>query len=618
MTIQAKYSSETADWLRPKTVCRYIHPPMAERMYTLWPEGKIILGINNTYIDFVGYRKLECSGLWLVHGENDEPFDFRCAKNTVPTDGTPIHGLSFQKNGFHIHLETFCSIGQKPICFIRLRLTGTGESLTDEPFALLLRSGREHRLVFGSPDGYISYAPDISVWKNSPSTWLSAKDSTLTLLRDDDVFLSADGSVPLHFDEKAGTLRFSVPPRSGKTTELLLAFGKGEALPFDYEQEKRRAAAFWKRELARIDRLPESIADDPEKLRMVQNLTIHILQCFARSAETGNMLPRQGGLQRLVWPWECMPVLEALSRIGDFADYVEPALSLYFDVFQGPDGEIRPHTAINWANITASALYSFAIYCKCNSKRFYHLYRDNAMAAFDWIKRIRASSSVTKGCIPGLFPPMRSNDWKQIFQRWSGTDVTNVEGLMAFADTAEFFHDPRALEIREEAQDYLNTMRGLMKKFEEEAGESDQLRVPITPDGNDEQLLREFYPNFHFGKMTKTGVVRAADVPRVKNYIAARGIYGEKELYGHMPYRDGNTHIWYTTNPDYDWFLTWLHLGRRDLAEKILESQIAYSMTDEYYTMERYADNDPYYMPWSPNASGNGRILIMLLDLARK
>ena len=37
-------------------------------------------------------------------------------------------------------------------------------------------------------------------------------------------------------------------------------------------------------------------------------------------------------------------------------------------------------------------------------------------------------------------------------------------------------------------------------------------------------------------------------------------------------------------------------------------------MTDEYYMVERYADNDPYYVPWSPNSSANGRLISMLLD----
>lgn len=38
-----------------------------------------------------------------------------------------------------------------------------------------------------------------------------------------------------------------------------------------------------------------------------------------------------------------------------------------------------------------------------------------------------------------------------------------------------------------------------------------------------------------------------------------------------------------------------------------------YSMTAEYYVGERYRDDTPWYFPWSPNASGSGRIVQMLL-----
>jgi hypothetical protein len=37
-------------------------------------------------------------------------------------------------------------------------------------------------------------------------------------------------------------------------------------------------------------------------------------------------------------------------------------------------------------------------------------------------------------------------------------------------------------------------------------------------------------------------------------------------------------------------------------------------MTSEYYMIERYHENDPYFCPWSPNASANGRLINMLLD----
>ena len=62
---------KTESWLRPKTTRRYLHPPKAERLYTLWAEGKLILGEVNRCIDWRSYRWLDCHGLWLVQGEAD-------------------------------------------------------------------------------------------------------------------------------------------------------------------------------------------------------------------------------------------------------------------------------------------------------------------------------------------------------------------------------------------------------------------------------------------------------------------------------------------------------------------------------------------------------------------
>lgn len=43
-------------------------------------------------------------------------------------------------------------------------------------------------------------------------------------------------------------------------------------------------------------------------------------------------------------------------------------------------------------------------------------------------------------------------------------------------------------------------------------------------------------------------------------------------------------------------------------------AQMKWGMSKEYYMLERYADNDPYWTPWMPNASANGRMLMMLAD----
>jgi hypothetical protein len=46
----------------------------------------------------------------------------------------------------------------------------------------------------------------------------------------------------------------------------------------------------------------------------------------------------------------------------------------------------------------------------------------------------------------------------------------------------------------------------------------------------------------------------------------------------------------------------------------VFDATVKYSVSDEYYVGERYRDDNPWYFPWSPNASGSGRIIRMLLN----
>jgi hypothetical protein len=48
--------------------------------------------------------------------------------------------------------------------------------------------------------------------------------------------------------------------------------------------------------------------------------------------------------------------------------------------------------------------------------------------------------------------------------------------------------------------------------------------------------------------------------------------------------------------------------------KEILDAQLKYIMTPEYYMMERYDETNPFYTPWLPNASANGRTMLMILD----
>ena len=50
------------------------------------------------------------------------------------------------------------------------------------------------------------------------------------------------------------------------------------------------------------------------------------------------------------------------------------------------------------------------------------------------------------------------------------------------------------------------------------------------------------------------------------------------------------------------------------MADTILAATLKFAMTRELYVGERYRDDEPWFLPWSPNRSGSGRIVQMLLE----
>ena len=102
--------------------------------------------------------------------------------------------------------------------------------------------------------------------------------------------------------------------------------------------------------------------------------------------------------------------------------------------------------------------------------------------------------------------------------------------------------------------------------------------------------------------------------PFQERIVVANGLYAN-QIARTPECRD---HIWYTTWSELQWFRAWRRVGRDDLAKQTLDACLKYALTDELYVGERYHDANPWYYPWSPNASGSGRLTMMLLELAEK
>ena len=599
---------------RAKTSKRYVHPPLCERMFTLWAEGKILFGdvkLDSKECNIQPEKYFDrCVGgcMWPVYGDELQRFDFKAAKNQITRDGTPIHGIVFQAGDLEFSMEVFCNSARKATLFGRLTAKNTGAQPIRETLRLLLRTAPEGDLVHGRCDGYVSYDPDVQVMKDAARTW-EEKDGRFT---DGERVFSVVGAHA--WDTQTGAVVLRAALAAGEESSWLISFDKGEVTDFDYEEEKAKCTAFWNKEMERITKLPKTLARDPHVMEMVRHMVSQYLQLLAMPEGTDMLLPRQGGLRRIIWPTEEMFAIEGFSRIGDFSDYMEETFRTYFEVMQLPTGEIGP-MGIYWASMTAAVIYAFVRYCQQGgSDDFFEKYRANVLRAFWFIKDLRRGVEDTPELAGGLFPILRGIDWAHLFQGWTSTDVFNVLALDALAELFEARNDPQAQEVRREHGAYLADMKRHFKKYYDAAEGSDILRIPLKPVGDDSALVEDFFPELYHGRFVWCGVIdKEEDIYRVFNHMVSADITRDGlGLYGQMRYRSGKPNIWYLSFPDYYWFMIWMKLGRRDKAREILEAQFRHGMSEEYCFVERIDSTDGFYVPWAPNCSAMGRALTML------
>ncbi len=594
-----------ASWQRQKTTRVYLNPPKSERVVTLWREGKLMLGEVELTKELTvpNYYRAISSGFWPVYGEECNAADFKTAEFIVRDDAIPVHALQNRFGELDVKIEAFCDTDRKTSVFTSFTVFNNSEST--QKFGLMLRTGEESKLVFDAPDVYKSYAPDITVWKEMAADWKQHG----AILKSGDYFLLpvSDSWV---FDEAIGVLWINVNPKETKT--LSVSFGKEKIPTLDYETQKSETVAFYK---ALLDRCTFKANMD---CSMVRSLVIQLLQCFSCPKDTDLVLCRQGGLQRRTWPFEAMYVLEALDRIGDFDDYVEPVIDLYFNVMQKETGEVVP-LGIYWALSTGVCIGSFASHALLKDKDFYNKYRKQVMAGFDFIKNTRVKNSTDPAIKNGLFPPKQSCDSENVLQAWTMTDAHNVMGLGKLLQAARHFNDPKADEIEAEYLDYRKVLQECFDEAKSLSAESISLKITnYVPGVGGDELKHPFRP--YCGTISACLEIEKQDVLRMIKALEENRSHHEG-LYARMPdhYRmhddDSVVRMWYTTLDEFYWFKTFKRLGMIDSCREIINSTVKYAMTDEYYMTERFHENDPWFTPWSPNASGNGRLIIMLSEI---
>lgn len=602
-------------WLKPVTTRRYIHCPKAERMYTLWSEGKIIFGeMMESFNGEKYWDEVPCSGIWFTYG-NKNQFDFKKTVNHFRKDGIPVHSVEHTINDITVNIEAISDIDRKPTCFIKVTFTNNSKKNVCEKFGFYLRSGLEGTLVYGAPDNYTSYNPDINVWKEHKSDWKTVNGA----IKNGEEFVTVKSQIPFNFDNQNGYGEFEILLNANAKEEIYFSFGKGEALNFDYNTEKEKTIKYWENELSKLT-LPEKVNNNPEVLSIIRSLTIQILQNFCYYPNWDYMVLRQGGLQRRIWLWEAMCALKVLPTIGNYDDYVDEIIKFYFEKLQQENGEVVT-LGEPWANATSSALQTFVPLALKKGKEYFEKYRDNAYKAFRWIKETRALSLTMDNMVDGFFPSMQGSDFKGVFQNWWFTDTCNVTGLKQLLKLFEHFGDNAAKEVKAELEDYLAAFKKYLDKAKEDSKDKEYLYIPLSPNGDTPEFRKSFGFNgliFGVGSMlAKT----EEDMDRIfKLYdLEGRVDHDHGMLCTLMPQRASATNpkglpVWYVGSTEHSLYYFYKKFNNVAKMKACLESTYKFAMTEEQYMVERYSQEDPYFAPWSPNVSENGRFIEMLCD----
>ena len=508
-------------WEKPKTTRRYLHGPLSERLLTFWREGKLVFAENEHSSDWrLPYAKQSAHAAWLVRGDGT-PFDFKAAELNVTVGGEPDHSQSWMDNGVCVRLSACAPFGRKPSVFARASFSNEGAVLVTREFLVLLRYAPEMMLIHSGPDVYSFYEADVKKWLDiAAADWHRDGDA----FRNGDRFVSFRGGegTGLSWDSEKGGVKFSVQLKPGETKCVDFTLGRGEESAVGYDAAHSAMKAAWNAELSRLV-LPETARRDRERKKLMRHLAVQMLQCIGMPANgAGHVLPRQGGLQRLVWPGESIHVVIALDLLG-LSNYADEICDFYMKHCMQDSGEAGPFRN-NWAGDTAYVLRIFAQHCfETRNTAMWHKYSTKAAKAFAWIRAKRTAD--------GLFPAMKSTDSASGLQHWGHTDLVNMEALEWYAKACEMFEEANAPEVRAEWKDYRATIVKILDGWRKKSMGKDELFLPITATGErEDELVKQGFFYLHPAGFAESSLLTSDELLRLRTNILRRGFANENGL----------------------------------------------------------------------------------------
>ena len=643
----AHLSSVAHPWGKPFTNKRYLHPPFAENIITMWPTSMIMIGeilaedpqhyetVEGFGEGFVGgvasagvvftlkresdaisrLRNLKRFPMYDKYRLEHELMPLECTEYKTRKDGIPIHSLIKDLDAVKFYQEAFCDSERVSTAYIKVTIeNGFGIPQTVE-LGALVRTGPEFMLTgCFEPDGYAKYEPSRARFEAKEMLRYEKKNGYLT-----------DGSYKLYFDKKS-PFRFDGENDLDITLDLApyekrsftFAFTRSTEKPKSYSAAKREAENFWKTELRKAKFTPDKSGIEP----MFYNFLAQELQMFAKPRGAEYTIMRQGATQRYHWP-EAKEMVKALCHIGGYSEYIDAGLSHYFGEMQQKEGEDTGKIfdkRVPWNSRTAAALEMLADAVD-SDPRFYEKYIENAMLGFRWMERERAKSADIEGAIAGLFPPGIATDSHfESAQQWTFADTSMLRGYEYFLNLLKKQNSPYAAEVQKGYDDYFGVMKGLFDKFAEEQVDSEFLYLPRDPK-NDPEIEKELNQVDFFLYMFPNealslglGGYGTKNAEKVIHTYSCGGQAKNGLIYPMYRSTSGVGRTWYTTWGEHDRYVYYKRSGNREECKKLIDALLKYNVTTEYYQCERYDDHDAFVAPWMPNASANGRLLDMLFD----
>lgn len=612
-------------WERQKTTKLYLHPPRSERMVTFWPDFKVV----NSPIKRELRQGARAFGFIILAGDPAQPLCWQNSAFSVREDGIPIPAINQSEADFDLTMEAFCDTDRAPAVYVRLTVRNLRPWSIEGRLSVIPRTGAETNMMGINSDGYCSYEPTLETWGMLPCDW-ALKDKAI---QSPEYFLAFESKQPftLEWDRGKSTdslhkrnlchIHFSLEQGDSLTLDLLL--DKGSLRPFNYDKEKQRTEEFWKSELGKITHFPKS--NTAAYRTMFLHQIAQMMQMVVRHEGEDYTAVIQGGISRGIWPLEAVELLLGL----DLAGLHEYSYEVYqfFKTSQKKEGDDIgnfPSMVVQpWANNTGGILWGLSQHLRiCKSRTRFEEFRSALLEGFEWIRRTRLKHA--SGGEKGLFPPMRASDWGGEAQSWCWTDAWNVMGLEELSKTLKEFGDSAHECVLKEAQDYRDVMEKLLEDIVSKHTAKPEILItnrigfaPTDPPNG---------PYFADGpsNLIRMGLIKpdSRTFNQVERFFRNRNLM-QRGLCGLMTdslLRSGHAadrwagHTWYTTLSELPWFQAWLQSGQFEKAEETFRALIRYAMSSEYYLSERYADNDPTFSPWQPNASGSGRFVLMMYE----